>query len=111
MQTGFSNINTRVYDLTTKLEALRLRASMNQERREAHNGDDIRSQLVFEPVHANPRGQYDYEYSFDKKDLFWLMGDTYKNCKEKRNMFKDLSRADFTLDLFLKFHLYNHLFI
>jgi hypothetical protein len=43
---------------------------MNQERREARVEDDACGQSVIELVHANPYGQYNYEYSSDKKDLF-----------------------------------------
>jgi hypothetical protein len=43
---------------------------MNQERREARVEDDDCGQSVVELVHANPYGQYNYEYSSDKKDLF-----------------------------------------
>ena len=74
MQIGFSNINTRVDDLTTRLETLGLRANMNYGGREACTKDDARSQPVNEPAHANPRGQYDYEYSSDEEDRGNVVG-------------------------------------
>jgi hypothetical protein len=92
-QTRFEDINTRVDDLTTKLEALGLHANMNRGRREARIGDDACCQLVIERVHANPRGQYDYGYSYDEEYLFWLIGSINKNFKEERNAFGDLTRG------------------
>ena len=70
VQTGFGDINARFGDLTIRLETLELRANMNQERREARVEDDDCGQSVVELVHANPYGQYNYEYSSNKKDLF-----------------------------------------
>ena len=92
-QTRFEDINTRVDDLTTKLEALGLHANMNRGRREARIGDDACCQLVIERVHANPRGQYDCGYSYDEEYLFWLIGSINKNFKEERNAFGDLTRG------------------
>ena len=68
MQTGFGDINARFDDLSTRLKALRLHTNMNWEKREAHTRDDACDQPVIEPVHANPRGQYEYGYSFDEED-------------------------------------------
>ncbi|KAG6737413.1 hypothetical protein POTOM_058933 [Populus tomentosa] len=103
MQTRFDDIITRVDDLTTKLKALGLHADMNRGRREACVEDDTCCQLVIERVRANPRGQYDYGYSYDEEYLFWLIGSINRNFKE-RNAFGDL-----TLDLFLKFYPHNQL--
>lgn len=74
MHTGFSNINTRVNDLTTRLETLGLHTNMNQGRREACTKDDARSQPVNEPAHANPHGQYDYKYSSNEEDRGKVVG-------------------------------------
>jgi hypothetical protein len=65
MQIGFDDINL---DFTTRFEALWLLVNMNRGRREACTGDDARGQPFIELVHANPRGQYDDEYSFGEED-------------------------------------------
>jgi hypothetical protein len=70
VQIVFGDINARFGDLTIRLETLGLRANMNQGRREARVEDDACGQSVIELVHANPYGQYNYEYSSNKKDLF-----------------------------------------
>jgi len=73
MQTGFDDINARFDDLTTRFEALGLCANMNMGKREVNAENDARGQLVIKPICANPHGQYDYEYSSNDEDLFWLM--------------------------------------
>lgn len=82
MQTGFGNINTKFDDLKTRLETLGLCANMNQKRREAHTGDEAHGQLVIELARTNPCGHYDYGYSSNEEDLFWLMEGIKKNHKE-----------------------------
>jgi len=93
MQTGFDDINARFDDLTTRFEVLGLCANMNMGKREANAENDARGQLVIKPICANPHGQYDYEYSSNDEDLFWLMWGINKNSKEKRNVLKDLPQS------------------
>jgi hypothetical protein len=71
-------------------ETLRLHANMNQGRRETCVEDYAHDQLVIEPVHANPHGQYDYVYSSNEENPSWLIEDTNKNNKEDRNMLENL---------------------
>ena len=59
MQTRLGDINIRVDDLTTKLKALELHASMNHEIKQVFGGNDARDKPVPKLVHANPHGQYD----------------------------------------------------
>jgi len=47
---------------------------MNWGRKETRVGDDVRDQLVPEPVHANPHGQYDYGYSSDEEHQAKVVG-------------------------------------
>ena len=108
MQTRFGDINARFDDLTTRLKALGLHANMNWERKEARVRNEARCQPITKLVRANPHGHNDYGYSFDEKDLFWLIRGTSKNHKE-RNILEDLLQANLILDLFLKFLLDNHL--
>lgn len=65
MQIRFDNIN---HDFAIRFKALWLLVNMNRGRREACAGDDSRGQPFIEPVCANPRGQYDCEYSFGEED-------------------------------------------
>ncbi|KAG6779359.1 hypothetical protein POTOM_015736 [Populus tomentosa] len=51
-----------------------VKAVLEEGRREACTKDDARSQPVNEPAHANPRGQYDYEYSSDEEDRGNVVG-------------------------------------
>ena len=108
MQIKFGDINVKFDDLTTIFKALRFRTNMNREIREAHVEDEAHNQPVIEPIHANLCSQYDYEYSFNE-DLFWLMGGINRNRKKNWTCLKTYLRINLTLDLFLKFHLDNHL--
>ncbi|KAG6777664.1 hypothetical protein POTOM_017490 [Populus tomentosa] len=56
-----------------------VKAVLEEGRREACTKDDSRSQTVNEPAHANPCGQYDYEYSSDEEDRGNVVGNIRYN--------------------------------
>ncbi|KAF9673296.1 hypothetical protein SADUNF_Sadunf10G0009400 [Salix dunnii] len=83
IQARFGDINARFDDFITRVKALRLHTNMNRGKRKAHDGNEAHNQPLSEPIHANPNGQYDYRYSYDEEDPFWLIEGTNNNHKEK----------------------------